>query len=331
MSALAMIQKVQRLQKMQATLRGAPKPTRSLRLTDLGTLGFVACLSPELAEPYWLADVAEAFDRTETERQRLLLSVPPQHGKTKLILHGIVRLLLRHPSWPIVYATYSQDRANDVSLECQDLAKLAGIELRQDASSRRRWLTTKGGGIHFTGVSGGLTGAPARILIIDDPHKNRVEAESVAHRNEVHSFMSSTARTRIHPATSIVVVHTRWHEDDCIGRLMRQRLPSGGLAYRTINKPALDEVGKALWPEERPAWFLEEQRAVLTDYDWFSLYMGAPRPPGGALFRDVQYYDELPKTFRVGIGFDLAYTAKTHADYSSAVVLAESEDRKSVV
>jgi predicted phage terminase large subunit-like protein len=94
-------------------------------------------------------------------------------------------------------------------------------------------------------------------------------------------------------------------------------------AWEIINLPAIREDGTPLW-HRRPLSFLEQHRA--NDYDWWSLWMGHPRPRGSSVFRGVKFYDELPKRYRIGKGVDLAYTAKTHADWSVGIVLVRGED-----
>jgi hypothetical protein len=146
-------------------------------------------------------------------------------------------------------------------------------------------------------------------------------AESALKRERVWQFFTDVAKTRLNPSASVIVVHTRWHEDDLAGRLVKHH------GWEKVNLPAVSPEGAPLWPERyTPAW-LKEQREALGEYSWASLYMGEPRPRGGAVFRDVRLYD--PQTtvvrshvWRVAIGVDLAYTAKSRADYSVAVVMA---------
>lgn len=329
MSAIAIINRVRRLQAMAAASRPKPLPPTSSRprtkadaeevspaAHDL--LDFIPLLSPRWERPEHLAAIADLFARAEQGEVRALVSVPPQHAKTETILHGCAWLLRRHSDWTVGYTSYSAEIAKSKSRSARDYALRAGVRLRDDSASVTEWRTTDGGGMLARGIGGGLTSMGLRVLVIDDPHKDRADAESALSRQRVHDWYTSTARTRVHPGGSIIVCHTRWHEDDLIGRLAKE----GG--WEVINLPAIREDGSPLW-YQRPISFLEKARSA-SEYDWHSLYMGSPRPRGAAVFRGAKFYDRLPDRYRIGKGTDLAYTAKTHADWSVGIVLlCESE------
>lgn len=309
-----------RTQRLQKTKSATTNPG------ELDLLDFVATLNPRYERPEHLAIIARLFERAETEEVRALISVPPQHGKTELLVNGLARRLRRQPWKRNAYATYGDRMARKKARACRDVAEMAGVELRNDATAVNDWATTDNGGLIATGIGGPLTGSPVDgMLVIDDPHKDRAEAESALARERVYDWWTSTALSRIHPGASVLVCHTRWHVDDFIGRLSKETktLPDGRIvpSWEVINLPAVQTDGSPLW-HQRPLSFLEQHRA--NDYDWWSLWMGSPRPRGTSVFRGVKFYDRLPDTFRVGKGTDLAYTAKTRADSSCAVVLLES-------
>ncbi len=257
------------------------------------------------------------------------VSVPPQFGKTETALHALAWWLAQRPADVLCYATYAQDLADEKSGKAREYARAAGVVLREDTRSKKTWGTIAGGGMRARGITGQITGLDGiKLLFVDDPYRNRAEAESRVIRDKVDGEFRSTLMSRLHPDTSIILQHTRWHEDDQIGRIKTtmEREP-GGTQWEVYNLPAVDEDGESLWPEERPADFLAEQRKRVGEYAWHSLYQGSPRPREGRLFDGVAYWDELPSGYRVSIGVDLAYTAKTSADYSVAVVLAESDGR----
>jgi predicted phage terminase large subunit-like protein len=281
-------------------------------------LDFVPRVTPRWQRPTHLRRIAEAVHEAETRPIRLLVSVPPRHGKTELILHTIAWWLIRHPEQTIVYASYSADIARSKSRLARDYARRAGVKLRDDSTALNEWRTPEGGGLIATGVGGPLTGHGAHLLIVDDPHKNRAEAESQTIRDTIHEWFTSTAMSRIEPGGSVIVVHTRWHPDDLIGRLEND----AETRWDYINLPALDpETGDALWPDRWPVEAIVRRKAEVGEYDAASLYDGNPRPRGGQVFAEPTYYDELPSGgYRVGIGLDLAYSAKTKSDYSVIVV-----------
>ena len=149
-------------------------------------------------------------------------------------------------------------------------------------------------------------------------HKHFITSRNLFHN---HSLYFS-AITRLHPGASTLIVHTRWHKQDLIGRLTRKG-KVGGIDWEEINLPAINDAGEALWPKRRPLAFLESQRVKVGPHDWASLYQGNPVAKGSKLFRDPHFYRELPPhTFRYSIGYDMAYTEQKRADHSSIVVMA---------
>jgi predicted phage terminase large subunit-like protein len=295
--------------------------------------GFIPAVTPRWQSPRHLARLTDLFERiAQEERVRALVSVPPQHGKTETLLHGLAWLLKRKPWLRNAYASYAASLAFTKSRLARDYAQTAGVTIRDDAGKVSEWVTTDGGGLLATGVGGPLTGNPVDgLLLVDDPHKNRAEAESATIRNKIKEWWTSTAMTRVHPGASILVVHTRWHSDDLIGWL-RER--NGGAGWEVIELRAIADgtdprdprqPGEALWPEFMPADFLAERRIDVGEYDWASLYDQRPTPKGGAVFEGDVLFSPPPTRYRVVIGLDLAYTEKTASDYSVAVVMAEAE------
>ena len=177
-------------------------------------------------------------------------------------------------------------------------------------------------------------------LIVDDPYKNWQEANSSLIRERMWDWWGSTARTRLEPGGIALVVHTRWHQDDLIGRLL-QAQEEGGEKWRVVNFPAISDDGEALWPERYDVPALEEiRRSIRSQYIWEALYQQRPTPREGGLFRAawLRYYsiqgeylrltrfDEhnrpLPDVIvsrreaMVFVTADTATKAKTSADYS---------------
>jgi phage terminase large subunit-like protein len=282
---------------------------------DLPLLDFVPAATPAYMRPTHLLSLAEAFEESEHHPVFVLGSTPPQHTKTGTIEHTLVWLMLRHPGSRLGYVTYQNAKANQVSLETQWIAERLGLKVE---GTLAKWRLPNGSSCLFTGIGGSLTGqAIDRLLVIDDPHKDRAEAESPIIRQRVIDWYRGVAVDRLHPTASVVVIGTRWHVSDLIGQLAEEG------RWKQVNLPAVTEEGLPLWPEQRPLEFLLEQKKRIGEYEWWSKWMGSPRPRGSSVFRDVHYYDELPLTgYRVGIGVDMAYTAKTSSDYCAYVVLA---------
>lgn len=288
---------------------------------DVPLLDFVPTCTPALVRPNHLEPIASIFEDSERSPVFALSSTPPQHGKSKLIEHGLVWLMLRHPGSSLGYVTYQNAKANDVSQDTQWIAERIGLRVE---GTLAKWRLPNGSSCIFTGIGGSLTGQPIdRLLVVDDPHKDRAEAESPIIRQHVVDWYKGVALDRLHPTASILVNQTRWHTHDLFGQL------SEDPRWRKVNLPALSKENLPLWPSARPLEFLLEKRKMIGEYEWWSKWMGEPRPRGTSVFRDVHYYDELPlQGYRVGIGVDMAYTAKTSSDYCAYVVLACARNKE---
>jgi hypothetical protein len=292
------------------------------RLIDYEVLDLVPALTPTFERPEHLAPIASFFDRVNRgEVVRSLVSAPPQFGKSKLMGFGVAQYIARTPERPVIYASYGADLAEQKSREARDLCAQLDVELRPDAAAVATWLTPEGGGLRARGIGGSTTGNPAKLFVVDDPHKDREEAESALLRQKVFDWYTSVAETRCHPDSSILVAHTRWHEDDLIGQLSRLVHPrTGKPMFEHYNLPAILPDGTPLW-HQRPIEWLEPKQQF--EHDWWSLWMGQPRKLGARLFKGISYYDRLPARYRVGKGLDLAYTAKKKSHRSVGVVLLE--------
>lgn len=258
--------------------------------------------------------IAELVERATREEIRAVVSMPPRHGKTSTFLHAFAWLLTLDPTRTHAFATYAQHLANSKSRTARRLAVDAGVSLADDAKTVSEWRTPEGGGLLATGVGGPLTGQGITGLgIIDDPLKNRLEAESALMRDRIWEWFTDVFYTRLEPGASAIVVATRWHSDDLSGRLI-----ADGWEY--VNLPAINDDGQALWPERYDLERLRKIEKQVGAYTWASHYQGQPVPRGGAVFDGVTTYDALPEgPYRAAVGFDAAYTAKTHADYSVAL------------
>jgi len=284
-----------------------------------------------------MAPLAALFEQAATEgKLRAVAATPPQHGKTETIEHGFVRVALKSPGLRHGYVTYNAERAEYVSRHFQKIAERAGLE----PTGRLSDVALKGGTeIRFTSVGGSFTGFTVDgLLVIDDPHKDRVEAESPTIRRQVIDWFTDVARTRRHPKTSILTIATRWHPEDLSGDLIARGYPYTNLkaiaegavdsAGRVASDPLHREPGQSLWHLKPPDFFTEERQDA---YTWESLFQGEPRGRGSHVFQwpdvadEALWFSELPPktTPRICIGCDFAYTSKTHADYSVAVVLAQ--------
>lgn len=298
-------ERLDRLSRARASKRGP---------SECSLLEYVHRTSPELDPPNHLAPVAEALERSLREPVFLCFSVPPQHGKSTLVFHFIAKVLSRLKR-DIIYLTYNDDFASTQARIARRIAERGGVRFASGSTSIGEWQTAMGGTFFAGGISGGVTGRPGGIVIVDDPIKNWPEAQSATIRDRIDFDFRTSILTRLHPDSSVVVVHTRWHVDDTIGRLDQE-------GWQYINLPAINDDGEALWPERRPVAFLEKQREKQTDLLFSALYQGRPVPIGGEVFKAPALCTvaQLPVMgSQWGIGTDLAYSVKTKADYSVRV------------
>jgi predicted phage terminase large subunit-like protein len=299
-------------------------------------LDFIPKTTPRIAgrvtvRPEHLKRLIDVLQRAHREPLRVLVSVPPRHAKTETVLHAIAWILRDDPSALLAYIGYGADFARSKSRSARDYAVKASVVLREDANALHEWLTPQGGGLRSGGIGGPLNGLGFRVIVVDDPIKNRQDAESGLIRQRNWDWFTSTAMTRLEPSGSMIVVHTRWHEDDLIGRCLKEREKYDetngveGEPWVHINLQAIDdESGEALWPEVWPLDKLLRKKASVGEYDWASLYQGQPRPRGSKVFQEPTRYEGSPSTAgkRIVIGVDVAGTAKTTANFTVALVFA---------
>lgn len=292
-----------------------------------GLADFIRHQTPHHLPPKHIAPIIATVERARHERIWECVSLPPRHAKTTTLSHGIAWWLKYTPADTCAYFTYSEDRALGKSGDIRDGAIAAGIQLNPAVANKQEWRTTHKGGLIAGGVGSGFTGVGAQgIILIDDPFKNPEEANSQLIRDKVWEWFVKVVLTRQEGA-SIIVVHTRWNEDDLIGRLTKEPYN-----WPCLNLPALAEpndplgraVGEALWPERFPANELNDYRRK-DEYAFASLFQGHPIAPGKKLFSDPTYYDPSKVDLtgcQIVIAADPAASVKTSADYSAIIALA---------
>ena len=283
-----------------------------------------------------LASKLEAVERGEITR--LIVTLPPRHGKSNIISELLPAWYLgRNPDKQVMFATYGQDLADGFGRKVRNHMadprhKLIFPEamLADDSKSANRFNTVAGGVYNAIGVGGPGTGKGADLLAIDDPLKNREEADSKLIRDKLWDWYASVAYTRLMPGGRVVAVLTRWHEDDLIGRLLK-----GHEQFELLNLPAVAEEndalgrkpGEALWPERYNETDLQRIRYTIGEREFAALYQQRPAPLEGALFRRswIQRATAPRAGARIAMGVDLALSTKQGADYTAIVVVARDE------
>ena len=206
--------------------------------------------------PGWVHhDIArrlEQFMRDVEDKKspRLMLLVPPRHGKSELAsIRFPAYCLGHHPEWEIINCGYNLDLPMKFSRRVREIVRDPGYKpmfpntlLDPDSSAAEAWNTTMGGGFTAAGVGGGITGKGATVLIIDDPIKNQEEADSIVVRDGLWDWYWSTAYSRLAPGGGVLIIQTWWHDDDLAGRLQQKmRTEDDADQFVIIKYPALAE------------------------------------------------------------------------------------------
>lgn len=230
--------------------------------------------------------------------QRDAVSTPPRTGKSRLLaIWTSVWALGENPDLEIVIVSYSDELAQTHSREVRKIinehSEFLGYRLARDKTAVGQWrVDGHEGGLLATGINSGVTGFGADMMIIDDPVKDAAEADSKAHRKRVLNEFQSTLATRVHPGGSILLVMTRWHEEDLAGALLKQEPDR----WRRTNIPAvsdpkiLDALHRAPGVAMVSALgFTAEHfaatRRTVGERVWFALYCGEPTTPAGGLVK----------------------------------------------
>jgi predicted phage terminase large subunit-like protein len=234
-----------------------------------------------------IAAKLEAVERGEIDR--LMIFMPPRHGKSELASKRFPAWCLGcNPKRQIIAASYNSDLANDFGRNVRNLVAepefsqvFPGVSLAPDSQAANRMNTNHGGTYVAAGVGTAVTGRGADIALIDDPFKDREEADSERRRELVWDWYRSTLYTRLMPGGAIVLIQTRWHEDDLAGRLLEQESDQ----WEVLELPALDASGKALWPEWYDEAALGRIKATIGPREWSALYQQRPQPDEGTFFQ----------------------------------------------
>jgi predicted phage terminase large subunit-like protein len=318
-----------------------------------------------------LCEIIEKVERREPGYMRVAVAISPQMGKSQVLTRGGPAWISgRDPSRNIMVGSYNQTFASEFGSDVRTIMNSplysAVFPNHQLSKGATDLLITEGGGkIAFVGVGGSGTGKPADFFFVDDPLRNDEDAQSPAYREKLWKWFNRVVFTRCHGDTPIVIVHTRWHEDDLIGRLCDPDHPErnktlAGISddWTYINIPAVvtdpalakaldlklevqsepavvrefgDKPMAALWPRKFPLKFLAEAKR-LDPVGFSALRMGKPSPETGSFFRDVDLVEyethELPKQLRKYGASDHAVSEKQDRDYTvlGCVGIDENDD-----
>ncbi len=305
-------------------------------------LGWASYVDPTYKRPRHIKLLAEYLMAVERgEISRLIIEMPPRHGKSETTTIKFPAWYLgRHPDRRIIIASHTASLAARFSMRARnDFAQFApeiwDLEVDHNVSAMYRWdvLNKKDesgsppGGVLAAGIGGPITGQGAHLAIIDDPVKDAEATNSKLQRDAVWDWYRFVLRTRLFPGAAVILVLTRWHEDDLAGRLLKQssedpaadqwevlRLP----AIAEESDPMGREPGGALWPEQYDETVLAATKASVGSYVWSALYQQSPQPPQGQIFkRDWwNFYRQAPFPFDEIIqSWDMAFKGTDASDF----------------
>lgn len=295
-----------------------------------------------------VCDVLDKFlqDVIDGKSPRLILAAPPRSGKSEICSRRFPAYVLgRYPDLELIACSYSAELTERMNRDVQRIIDdepfhdiFPGTYLQGSAfcpkgskvaarTSDYFEVVGHKGRYRSTGVGGSITGMGAQILIIDDPVKDRAEADSKAVQSKTWDWFTSTAYTRLAPGGGVIVMQTRWSQLDLAGRLIDLSNSGEGEHYEVVNYPAIAEhdephrkAGEPLHPERFDLEALSRIRQNVGERDWAALYQQRPVPDGGGMFKEawLRYYqpgDLPPRYDKVVISWDMTFKESDTSDY----------------
>jgi len=318
-------------------------------LARRGLLSFIQQLQPSYMAGWFHVELCERLENFFQDVQRglsprLILSVPPRHGKSTVVSKYFPAWCFgKNPDIGIISTSYAATLAGRFSREVQRVidselyqkffpaTRLAG---KADSYTRTQdffEIVDAQGNYRAAGVGGGITGMGCDILICDDLVKDAEQAASPIYRQTVNEWFRSVAYTRLTTGGGVIIVMTRWHFDDIAGRLIADAEEGAGDAWEIVSYPAIAEsdephrkAGEPLHAERFPLEKLESIRRMLGTNQWLSLYQQRPAPVGGGLVKLHWFgrYDDTPETKRIVFSIDTAFKASEISDFTVIQVWA---------
>jgi predicted phage terminase large subunit-like protein len=295
--------------------------------------------------------IAAALEEIEKGSiQRLIITMPPRHGKSELASRRFPAWFMgKDPYRHTIFATYNEDTAKDFGRAVREIVQsnvykqlFPTSKLRKGSASAEQLQTVEGGQAMFVGRGGSLTGRGADLLVIDDPIKDREEAESKSTRDKMWAWFTDVAMSRLMSVGArVVIIMTRWHEDDLIGRLTDPKNPfyneEEAKHWKLLSLPALADdddpmgrkPGEALWPERFDETFLKRAQS-LNPRGFASLYQGKPAPEDGDFFKKdwIKMYNpsELPQNLTIYVASDHAVSTDQDRDATCMIPVGVDEN-----
>lgn len=295
---------------------------------------FAMLVRPQYADTWapYHSKICDALDRVAAgDCRRLIVTLPPGHGKSEFCSVLLPAYMIgRQRNAKVIVTAYGATLVELASRRCMEVVEsqgyrsvFPGVQLNERAKAASLWEVVGGGRYLAAGMSGSITGHRADLIVVDDPHSNKSEAESETVQRTVWDLFTGSLQTRLYPGGRIVVIMTRWSPGDLVGRILES---DGAEEWEVLHLPALSEENEPLWPKMYDRGYLEERRA--TDPHTFeALYQGRPYIRGGNYLRRewFKYSEVEPEGVTWHRGIDLAVSAKRRADFTASVRVAMKE------
>ena len=310
---------------------------------------FVALANPKFAFYQHCDVLADVIERIASgELKRVMVFLPPRHSKSEMFSRLMSAYYLKkHPDRWVGINSYAAELAHTLSNAARQNFVTCGGELSDDTTAKKHWETKQGGGMWAAGVGGPITGKGFHLGIIDDPVKNSEDANSKVIRDKHKEWYTTTFLTREEPDAAIVLIMTRWNEDDLAGWLLSEEqsddddktqekwhivcLPAIAEDALTFPEtctiePDFRKVGEALCPERYSAEkLLKKKKKGARDFD--ALYQQRPSAKEGLFFHvtQLEIVDAVPVGGRTVRGWDKAAT-QDDGDYTAGVKMTKAPD-----
>lgn len=311
---------------------------KRVELAQNDFLAFIAAIDPNYKFGKHLKRLgALLMDVEQNIKNRIAVSMAPRMGKSQMIsIYYPAWYLGKHPDHKVIVASHTADLAVVMARKVRNLintpeyrAIFPETSIASDAKAAAQWNTTKGGEYFAIGVGGALAGRGAHLIIADDPLSEQdIKAGNTSSLDSTYEWFSAGLRTRLMPEGKICVLHTRWHQRDLIGRLIKDSaMNEGGDKYETFEFPAILYEGtpdeKSIWPEQWTLESLQQTRASMHHimWQWYAQYQQNPTASEAAIIkRDwIKWWteDQPPDNIEFIVqAFDTALTTKQRSDFS---------------
>ena len=258
---------------------------------------------------------------------RLIVNMPPRHTKSEFASYLFPAWFIgKHPKKKIMQVSHNAELAGRFGSKVRNLIDspeykqiFGDVKLREDSKAKGRWETNHGGEYFAAGVGGSITGRGADLLIIDDPHTEQ-DSLSDSAMERAYDWYSSGPRQRLQPGGNIVLVMTRWAQDDLTGRLVKNQSEPKADKWKVIKFPAILESGNPVWPEYWSLEELEKVKASVAPRNWNAQYMQDPVAEEGAILKREWWQawkGPVPDIKHIIQSYDTAFSKKETADYSA--------------